>query len=145
MQRSVPFNEESTMRTPSNPVRKFGFDDPTEFGYVRLFTKFGVKSDGSHIIPADKFPQYLDALRMLMRKYLDLSEKARDSYYLLKKSYEEERGLGGFEVDAALQRDAKAQKAISDNQMYDRWATKCATVLQAEVAYATFMGWGRPS
>lgn len=125
---------------------RIGFKDPAEFGFKRLFKDPDRKggSEWPHVIPKDMLPQYLDELRMLMRKYLDLSEKARDSYYLIKQAYAKEQHLGSVELDAALQRNTKAQKAVSDNIMYDRWATKYAAVLQAEIAYATFMGWGTP-
>lgn len=68
-----------------------------------------------------------------MRRCLKKSERARDTYYALQDAYKG-RGLEGFELDEALKTNREAQAAISDNQMYDRWTTKYAAVVQAETA-----------
>lgn len=68
-----------------------------------------------------------------MRRCLKKSEAARDTYYALQDAYKS-RGLEGFELDEALKTNREAQAAVSDNQMYDRWATKYAAIVQAETA-----------
>lgn len=136
------------MKQVKRSADKVGFEDPVELGFARTFRKPGPFGGhlgrDQHVVAAKDFPAYLDELRILMRKCLDNSEKARDTYYALKDAYQKEKGLEGHALDEALKLNAKAQKAISDNVMYDRWAMKYAEVLQAEVAYANFMGWGKP-
>jgi len=69
-----------------------------------------------------------------MRRTLRKSEQARDRYYDTVDAYKTQRGLTGFELDKAVEADRIAQGAISDSQLYDRWATKYAAVVQAEIA-----------
>lgn len=128
------------MSSVQKKQRKFGFDDPIVLGYERTFKNSRQKDT---TITRDDFCDYLNYLRYEMRKCLDKSEKARDTYYAYRDAFADERGLTGFELDEALKVKREAQAAISDNQMYDRWAQKYASVLQAEAAYATFVGWGR--
>lgn len=117
-----------------------GFKDPLELGYERTFkTKKHDRTDGYALV-GDAFTAYLYNLRFQMRACLDKSEKARDTFYVLKDAYEGERNLTGPELEAAMKNNAKAQAAVADNIMYDRWATKYAAVLQAEIAYANFTG-----
>lgn len=76
---------------------------------------------------------YIKGLVTEMRHVLKKSEEARDTYYRRKKELRE-KGMSASEADiAASQSDYIAKCAISDSQLYDRWATKYAAVVQAEL------------
>ena len=68
-----------------------------------------------------------------MRRCLALSEAARDKYYKAV-DFWKGKGFDGTMLDIELRNDYKAQKNVSDNQLYDRWAAKYAAVVSAEIA-----------
>jgi len=117
--------------------------DPAELGIERTFRN---SKRQAVVVFREEFIQYLDDLRFEMRQCLDKSEKARDTYYMLKQAYQHEKGLSGAELERAMDRPgSRAQSAVSDNIMYDRWAAKYAAIIQAEIAYANYAGWDTAS
>lgn len=75
---------------------------------------------------------HIKYLRKEMRECLKKSEEARDDFYRVKDAYSLE-GLSGYALDAALSDNRDAQRAVANSVLYDRWTTKYAAVLQAEL------------
>jgi len=117
--------------------------DPFEVDYERTFRNSKRDTD-KYVVTAEDFLTYLGDLRHEMRRCLDASEKARDTYRMIKAAFRAERQLTTTEIDEMMKRNPKAVSAASDNIMYDRWAAKYAEIIQAEIAYANFMGWEIP-
>ena len=76
---------------------------------------------------------YIAGLILEMRKCLTWSEDARDKYYAVKDGYKS-KGLKRGEIAVSMGTDFDAKCAVSDSQLYDRWATKYAAVVSAEIA-----------
>jgi len=76
---------------------------------------------------------YISSLILEMRKCLTESEAARDRYYAVKDDYKS-RGMRRGEIAVSMGTDFDAKCAVSDSQLYDRWATKYAAVVSAEIA-----------
>lgn len=94
----------------------------------------------AHVV--DKtFVERLKYLRFQMYQALIKSERARDTYYATVDAYKA-KGLRGIELEQELKLDRVAQNAISDSQLYDRWATKYAAVIQSEAAMQQFTARG---
>lgn len=129
-------------RNRPSRTRRVG-EDPAEFGRTRTFKKEPGDKAPDYRVSREAFQFYLSDLRMEMRKCLDKSERYRDTFCLIEDSYREEQLLAPHQVDARMKTNAEAMSAQALNAMYDRWAQKYAEVIQAEIAYANFMGWGK--
>lgn len=129
-------------RSRPSRTRRVG-EDPAEFGRMRTFKKEPGDKEPDYRISREAFQFYLAELRMEMRKCLDKSERYRDIFWLIEDGYQREQLLAPHQVDARMKINAEAMSAQALNAMYDRWAMKYAEVIQAEVAYADFMGWGK--
>lgn len=68
-----------------------------------------------------------------MRRCLRASEEARDAFNAIKGGYKERKGLSRGELAAAMDSDFDAKVAIADSQLYDRWTSKYAAVVAAEL------------
>jgi hypothetical protein len=77
---------------------------------------------------------YIVGLVAEMRRCLRESEKARDRFYEVRDALKRERGKSGAQLDHEMSIDINAKMAVSNSQLFDRWATKYAAIVQAEIS-----------
>jgi hypothetical protein len=75
---------------------------------------------------------YITSLVREMRRCLGRAERARDQYFSIRLEYETRRQLSGYALDKAVEEDATARGAASQEQLYSRWAQMYAALITAE-------------